>query len=38
MKRMWKWLTNHEWEIYEDRINEQTTHKQKEDLYGTEIL
>ena len=27
-----------EWEIYEDRINEQTTHKQKEDLYGTEIL
>ena len=38
MKRMWKWLTNHEWEIYEDRINEQPTHKQKEDLYGTEIL
>ena len=34
MKTMWKWLTNHEWENYED--NEETI--VKEELYGTELI
>lgn len=38
MKRMWKWLTNHEWEIYEDRIIEQKQPEQQSEQYGTEII
>lgn len=34
MKTMWKWLTNSEWEIYEEQINEPL----KEELYGTELI
>ena len=34
MKTMWKWLTNSEWEIYEEQINEPI----KDNLYGTELI
>lgn len=35
MKTMWKWLTNSEWENYEEQLNdEQVTEKQ----YGTELI
>lgn len=34
MKTMWKWLTQHEWECYEEQINEQQT----TDLYGTTVV
>ena len=33
MKTMWKWLTQHEWECYEDRLN-----TQEDSTYGTNIL
>lgn len=34
MKTMWKWLTQHEWECYEEQVNEQQT----TDLYGTTVV
>lgn len=33
MKTMWKWLTQHEWECYEERLK-----VKEEDTYGTDIL
>lgn len=33
MKTMWKWLTQHEWECYEDQINIQEDYS-----YGTDCL
>ena len=33
MKTMWKWLTQHEWECYEDQLQ-----VKEEDSYGTNIL
>ena len=33
MKTMWKWLTQHEWECYEEQLK-----IQEEDSYGTNIL
>lgn len=33
MKTMWKWLTQHEWECYEDQLK-----VKEEDSYGTNIL
>ena len=33
MKTMWKWLTQHEWECYEEQLK-----VQEEDSYGTNIL
>ena len=35
MKTMWKWLTQHEWECYEEEITEQPT---TENLYGTGVF
>lgn len=34
MKTMWKWLTQHEWECYEEQINEQ----QNAELYGATVI
>lgn len=34
MKTMWKWLTQHEWECYEEQINEQ----QNTELYGATVI
>ena len=34
MKTMWKWLTQHEWECYEEQMNEQ----QNTELYGTTVI
>lgn len=36
MKTMWKWLTQREWEIYEDQMNMITN--TKDDRYGTEVI
>lgn len=33
MKTMWKWLTQHEWECYEEQLK-----VKEEDTYGTNIL
>ena len=33
MKTMWKWLTQHEWECYEEQLK-----VKEEDTYGTDIL
>ena len=33
MKTMWKWLTQHEWECYEEQLN-----IKEEDSYGTDII
>ena len=33
MKTMWKWLTQHEWECYEEQLK-----VKEEDIYGTDIL
>lgn len=35
MKTMWKWLTQHEWECYEEEIAE---NKPTNDLYGTSVI
>lgn len=35
MKTMWKWLTQHEWECYEEQMN---LEQQTANSYGTEIL
>lgn len=35
MKTMWKWLTNSEWEIYEEQVTDEPI---KEELYGTELI
>lgn len=35
MKTMWKWLTNSEWEIYEEQMKDKQV---KEELYGTELI
>jgi predicted transcriptional regulator len=35
MKTMWKWLTNHEWEIFEEQVQDEPITEQ---LYGTELL
>ena len=34
MKTMWKWLTQHEWEYYEEQMNEQ----QNAELYGATVI
>ena len=34
MKTMWKWITNSEWENYEETKDESTS----EQLYGTNLL
>lgn len=34
MKTMWKWLTQHEWECYEEQMNEQ----QNTELYGATVI
>ena len=34
MKTMWKWLTQHEWECYEEQMNEQ----QNAELYGATVI
>lgn len=36
MKTMWKWLTQHEWECYEEQM--QLEQQQKEERYGAKIL
>lgn len=36
MKTMWKWLTQHEWECYEEEM--QLSQQAKEVQYGTKIL
>ena len=35
MKTMWKWLTQHEWEYYEEQMN---LEQQTVNSYGTGIL
>lgn len=35
MKTMWKWITQHEWECYEDRLNNT---ENTEEQYGTTVL
>ena len=35
MKTMWKWITQHEWECYEDRLNNT---ENMEEQYGTTVL
>lgn len=35
MKTMWKWLTQHEWECYEEQLQ---VNNQEEYSYGTDIL
>lgn len=35
MKTMWKWLTQHEWEYYEEQMN---LEQQTANSYGTGIL
>ena len=35
MKTMWKWLTQHEWERYEEQMN---LEQQTANSYGTGIL
>ena len=34
MKTMWKWLTQHEWECYEEQMSEQ----QNAELYGATVI
>ena len=36
MKTMWKWLTQHEWEVYEEQLK--CNQQAEEDSYGTNIL
>lgn len=38
MKRMWKWLTSNEWEIYDEQMKEETKPTVESKNYGTEIL
>lgn len=35
MKTMWKWITQHEWESYEDQMQEQ---QQNQDIYGGTVI
>lgn len=35
MKTMWKWLTQHEWEIYDEQINLES---ETMNTYGTELI
>lgn len=35
MKTMWKWLTQHEWEIYDEQMN---LEPKTTDTYGTELI
>jgi len=37
IKTMWKWLTQHEWECYEEQLLEETK-QQTESLYGTNVI
>lgn len=36
MKTMWKWLTQHEWECYEEQMQEEQQYK--EDSYGNTVV
>ena len=38
MKRMFKWLTSNEWEVYEDCLNEESYSSKTPEIYGTEII
>lgn len=39
MKTMWKWLTQHEWECYEEQMqSEQQEQQERKEYYGTTIL
>ena len=35
MQTMWKWLVQHGWEYYEDRVKEETI---KTEAYGTTVF
>lgn len=37
MKTMWKWLTQHEWEVYDEAIRYENNNETTQ-LYGTEVI
>ena len=37
MKTMWKWLTQHEWEVVEEQMTDECNNSYSYEMYGTGI-
>ena len=36
MKTMWKWLTQHEWEVVEEQMSDECNNLYSYEMYGTD--